>query len=106
VPYALKPITIDLESEIEAAVLTALEAGEGCVPGFYGTEPRENEEPVTHAISQALDYAWVMEILQTLLKTEPAKELREAIAKKYAERVVDGVREAREDAAEMAAMER
>jgi len=91
-------ITLDLESEIEAAVLKAIEAGEGCVPGFFGTRPRENEEPVTYAITEALDYAWVMDLLLPLLKTDAAKELRQAIAKKYAEQAVDGVREARENA--------
>jgi hypothetical protein len=106
VPYALKPITIDLESEIEAAVLTALEAGEGCVPGFYGTRPRETEVPLVDAITDALDYAAVMELLLPILRTEACKGLREAIARKYAEQVVDGIREARADVAELAAMER
>lgn len=99
-------ITLDLESEIEAAVLKAIEAGEGVVPGYFGTSPRENEEPVTYAITEALDYAAVMDDLLDLLKVGAdnlpgrIKLLREAIARKYAEQAVDGVREARENALE------
>jgi hypothetical protein len=97
---------IDLLSELESKVLAALERGEGTVPCYTGTRPRETEAHVSHAVEEALDYCWVMEMLLAHLKTDAGKQLREAIAQKYAEQIEDGIREAREDAAQEDWLER
>jgi hypothetical protein len=88
----------DLETEIEELVEAALKAGDGVVPNFTGSRPREVEEHVSYAVTEALDYSSVMELLLAHLKTDAGAELRHAIAVKYAGQVADGVREAREGA--------
>lgn len=98
-------MSLDLLSEIEGAVLTALEAGDGVVPSFYGTRPRESEEHVSHAVTEALDYSYVMEMFLPLLRMEACRDLREAIARKYAEMVYEGIYEARADAAQERSLE-
>lgn len=90
--------SFDLETEIEEAVEAALKAGEGVIPNFTGTRPREIEEHISYAVSEALDYESVMALLLAHLKTDAGALLRHAIAVKYASQIVDGVREAREEA--------
>jgi hypothetical protein len=105
-------MSVVLLSELESSVLAALERGDGVVPCYTGTRPRETEAHVSHAVEEALDYAFVMADLLALLKVGaddlPGRiaTLRQTIAQKYAEQIEDGIREAREDAAQEDWLER
>lgn len=89
--------SMGLFGEIEEAVLRAIEAGQGPIPSFSGTYPKETEEPVALAITEALDDADCMALLIAHLNTEAGRCLRETIARRWAENMADGVREAREN---------
>jgi hypothetical protein len=97
----------DLETEIRENVLSAIAAGQGPVMSSKprGTSVVETGEPVTHVVYDALDYDEVMAELMALLKTEAGRALREAIASKWAEDAEGGIRLAREEALEEAALE-